>query len=410
MLIERLTFYKATWAGVMRVGLWCILFLYLFGSLIPPLPDAMPLDKATEGSPLVPMLTIMDDARTVRENYLPDPNDISIAWLSDSSGVMLDHGKTFDNTPDEEYRLFATETVKRLQEKHDLKNLKVPLYLRLSSRPVDILAFALLALRYKPDIIVIPFNSVWSYSHYQIANRDKTMPLIADIFRRHPRLWPMLFSLAAPMHHLWALAGTHIDIIRYASPFKGYLKQTYAPILESALLPSAPHDIKLDVNISNIPYWIVMNMLDRDIAALHNKEGKITTTNLYHQVIQHNDPFMTESFASDAFHNMIDILQNSGVPVLIYRWPLSDTLLKEPATRKKVDELTAMLDKERERLKNSKIRIISHVPEDIRKTMEFRKSDDYHIHNEGKLDDFLAREIWLMLKEHSPKLKEKAND
>ena len=80
------------------------------------------------------------------------------------------------------------------------------------------------------------------------------------------------------------------------------------------------------------------------------------------------------------------------------------------ALAQKIDELTAMLDKEQERLKGSNVKIISHIPEDIRKTMEFRKSDDYHIHNEGKLDDFLAREIWLMLKEHSPKFKEKGND
>lgn len=410
MFIERLTYYKPSWTGVLRIALWCLLFLYLFGKCIPPLPDEMPLDRTVAESPIVPMLTIMDDSRTVREDYAPDPKDVSVAWLSDSSGVMLDYGKTFDNTPDEEYRLFVTKTAERLQDDYGLKDLKVPLYLRLSSRPVDALSFALLSLRYKPDIIVLPINTVWSFSHYQIANRDKTMPLVAGLFWHYPRLWPMMFALAAPMHQLWALAGERLDIIKYASPFKGYLKQTYAPMLEAALLPSAPQDIKLDVNVSNIPYWIVMNMMNRNITPLQNEQGKITTTLLYHQIIQHNDPYMTSSFAADAFHDMVDILKQSGVPVLIYRWPLSDTLLKVPETKQKIDELTAMLDKEQERLKGSNVKIISHIPEDIRKTIEFRKSDDYHIHNEGKLDDFLAREIWLMLKEHSPKFKEKGND
>ena len=400
MFIERLTYYKPSWAGIARIGIWCVLFLYLFGKFIPPLPDDMPLDKAVLGSPIVPMLTIMDDSRTVREDYMPDPKDVSVAWLSDSSGVMLDHGKTFETTPDAEYRLFVTKAAERLQKNHGLKKLNVPLFLRLSSRPVETLAFSLLSLRYKPDIIVLPVNTVWSFSHYQIANRDKTMPLVAGLFWRYPRLWPMMFSLV----------GTHLDIIKYASQFKGYLQQSYASTLEAALLPSAPQDIKLDINISNIPYWIVMNMMNGDATPLKNEQDKVTTTLLYHQVIQHNNPYMTDSFATDAFRDMLDLLNQSGVPVLVYRWPISDTLLSEPKTRAKVDELTAMLEKEQERLKGTKIKIISHIPENIRKTVEFRKSDDYHIHNEGKLDDFLAREIWLMLKQHSPKLKEKAND
>lgn len=406
MSIEKLAFYKASWAGVLRIALWCILFLFLFGKLIPPVAEDVPLAKTVQGTPIIPMLTMISDSRSVRGDYKPDPKKVNIAWLSDSSGVMLDRGYSFQTMPEEGYRLVATQTVRRLQDAYGLKNLEVLLYLRLSSRSIDMLAFSLASLQIKPDIIVIPLNSIWSFSHYQVANRDRAMPLIATVFWHYPRLWPMLLSICPPVYYLWTFAGLHLDSIKQAHPFKKHLLKSYGPLFNNGH-GKQDEIFNLNDHVSNIPFWIIMNLLGGDKRPVTNEKGDLLSGLIYHQVIRNNDPFKTNSWGAGAFRHMVDILKESGVPVLIYNWPPSETLRSDPKTLEGFNKTVAFLKQENEQLKGTNVKIIGDVPEDIRKTMRFIKSDDYHIHDEGKLDEYLAREIWLMLKEHSPKVKDK---
>lgn len=399
--LEHWLTYKASWPGLMRIAAWSIFFLAIFGLALPPLPERMPLGMLTQGSPVIPMLTIIDDPRTVREDILPKPGALRIAWISDSSSVMIDQGKYYGSTPEDQYRLVPQRVAEKLKSRHDLPDFEMPLYLRLGVRSLDMLIFALLALQQKPDLIVIPINSIWTFSHYQVANRKTSMHLAPSVLVRYPQLWGIVAGFCSPAQNLWAFAGRHFTVIRYAALFKAFLLQEYGPLLDKISLASRGPEISLTIPATNIPYWIVMHLLKGNAKPVA-KNKRIWPPLLYHQVIQHNDPYMTGSWATDGFHALLAILKASGIPAIIYNWPVSEEFDKNPATRKKLIELQEFLENEGQKLRGSNIKIISHMPGSVRKTMSFL-DDQFHAAEEGKLDDFLAREIWLKLKEKTEK-------
>jgi hypothetical protein len=393
-----LPFFEPSWGSVIRIGLWCLLFLWLFGKLVPPFPEKVPLQNAQKTSPVVPMLTIFDDHRTVREDYKPDPNKLHIAWVSDSSGMIVPDNVMLSNMGQQEYETIPGRVGVELKKRHKMPDFDIPLYLRLGSRPVDNLIFSLQALKQKPDLIVIPVNHVWTFSHYQIINKNTSLNLAPEVWAGFPSLWYMIPLFCSPIENLWALLGNHLDIIRDALPFKDHLEQQYEGLLTALGIYAGPAPIVLGVPLLNIKFWIVMNILHGDASKVLDDSGALNAQLYDVQIISHNTPYDNSSFALTAFHDMLDVLKATGIPVLVYEHPISDYYYQDPDTNWKIKETQAFLASADESLKGSRVHIV-RTPEAVRKTITFRKNDGYHAGKDPvKFDDFLADQIWLMLK------------
>jgi hypothetical protein len=385
-----LPFYSPTWAGVCRSAAWCLVFLWLFGKLVPPLPEEPPLHELTDSTNVIPMLTIFDDHRTVREDYVADKRKRHIAWLSDSSATIIPPDQVIESADTRDMRLVPKMVSETLQKKYGLHDFDVPLYLRLGMRPVDNLVFALQALKEKPDFIVMSVNHIWTFSHYQIANKTSSFNLAPSLWAHRPDLWPMILMFCSPSQNLWALAGDRFDIIREASPFKNHLEKKYGGDI--------PSPIALGVPKTNVHFWVVMNVLHGNEGPVATADGKIKVNAMYREVINDNAPYDDASLAAGSFRRTVDILKESGIPVLIYAHPVSDYFYGFPETAKKIHETEDFLSKMGQELAGTNVRIISQVPEDVRKSIVFRKNDDFHADAPGKLNAFLAKEIWSMMK------------
>jgi hypothetical protein len=388
-------FYTPSWPGLARSIIWCFLFLWLAGRVIPPLPEEIPLQEATKGSNVIPMLTIFDDHRTVRQDYTPDPKKRHIAWITDSSGVIIPPNEQFETAPPQAYRTMARAASQILQTKYKMKDFDVEIYPRLGMRPVDSLVFALLAMRQTPDIIVMPINLVWTFSHYQIANKTSSFNLAPKLWVQHPALWYMMPLFCSPTQLMWAALGSHFDIIEQASPFKNYLSKKYNAGRRPAVVLGLPK--------TNVWFWIVMNILDGNAERVVNEKNKMQTNMLYREVISHNVPGDPRSFATLSFESMLDILKKKGLPVLVYTSPVSNYFYGFPESAAKIKETEDYLDRTSRQLEGSGIRIISKVPDDVRKSMAFRKNDGFHSDDPGKLNDYIASQIWLMMNQKEEK-------
>lgn len=382
-------FYTPTWPALIRSVLWCFFFIWLAGRVVPPLTEDIPLQEATKGSNVIPMLTIFDDHRTLRQDFTPDPKKRHIAWITDSSGFVIPKGEQFETAPPEDFHTMARAAAQILETKRQMKDFDVEIYPRLGMRPVDSLVFALLAVKQNPDIIVMPVNLVWTFSHYQIANKTSSFNLAPKLWVQHPELWYMIPLFCSPTQLMWAGVGSHFDIIEKASPFKNYMSKKYGT---SSAVPVA-----LGLPKTNVWFWIVMNILSGDAEKVVNDKSKLQTNMLYREVIGHNVPGDERSFANLSFRHTLDIFRDSGIPVLIYTSPVSNYFYGFPETAAKIKETEDFLEKANRELEGSGIRIIAKVPEDVRKSMEFRKNDGFHTDDPGKLNAYLADQIWLMM-------------
>ncbi len=392
-------FFEPNWGSVIRIGFWCLLFLWLFGKAVPPLPERIPLQSAT-ASALVPMLTIFDDHRTVRDDYRPDSKKLHIAWISDSSGVVSPQDVKLSQMSASDYDLIPSHVAADLQKRHALRDFDMPLYLRLGSRPLDNLVFALRALQDKPDLIVMNVNPVWTFGHYQIMNQSTSLNLAPSVWATMPSLWYMIPLFCSPAENLWALVGRHVDILREALPFKDYLEQKYEASLKALGVYAGPAPLVLGVPLLGIKFWIVENILHGDASGVLDKTGKLNAMLYDVQLIRRSAPGDDRSFATIAFHDLLDALKASGVPVLIYAHPVSDFFYDNPDTNTKIKAMQDFLAQTNDRLKGSRIRIISSIPEPVRKSIAFRKNDGYHAAiDPTKFDDYLADQIWLMLRD-----------
>ncbi|MEZ0223044.1 MAG: hypothetical protein ACAH83_00695 [Alphaproteobacteria bacterium] len=392
-------FYTPSWPGVLRSVLWCFLFIWLAGKLVPPLSEEIPLTEATKGSNVIPMLTIFDDHRTVRQDFTPDPSKRHIAWITDSSGVVIPKGEQFETAPPEDFHTMARAASEILQNKHKMKNFDVEMYPRLGMRPVDSLVFALLAMQQKPDLIVLPINLVWTFSHYQVANKTSSFNLAPKLWVSHPELWYMVPLFCSPTQLMWAAVGSHFAIVEQASPFKNHLSKKYRA--------GSAAPVALGLPKTNVWFWIVMNILDGNAEKVVNDNAKLQTNMLYREVIAHNVPNDKNSFATLSFRHALDILKANKIPVLIYTSPVANYFYGFPETAAKIKETEDYLEKTNRELEESGIRILAKVPEDVRKSIVFRKNDGFHADDPGKLNAYLADQIWLMMKPKQQDTKQK---
>jgi hypothetical protein len=402
-----LTFYEPSLEGVLRSLLWCLLFLVLFSAATPRLPRQMPLETLSaaedlaKGGKIIPRLTAKDDHQTVLDGYSPDPRKRHIAWITDSAGLVLAPDKNFFTAAPEDFSPLAKFVARELESRHGMRDFDIPLYLRVGIRPMDFLVLSLLALREKPDLIVMPINHVWFFSHYQVANPNSFFNLAPELWLSRPELWSKIPLFCSPAQDLWALLGSRLAIIRDAVPVKKALDKDHSGLFHwlygGAAVPARSPDPDANVGL------LQLNLRRGATFSLHDASGKTQMNLVYRAVMDRNSPQAENSFATAAFFELISILKESGVPVLIYDSPLADYFYGFPATAAKIRETQEFLESTAKGLSGTNVRIIARVPEPVRRSITFRKNDGFHADDPGNFSAFLADQIWLMLKQAEDK-------
>jgi hypothetical protein len=399
-----LTFYEPSLKGVLRSLLWCLLFLVLFSAATPRLPRQLPRETLSaaedlaDGGKIIPRLTAEDDHQTVLDGYSPDPRKRHIAWITDSAGLVLASDKHLFTAKPEDFSPLAKFVARELEGRHGMRDFDIPLYLRPGIGSVDFLVLSQLALREKPDLIVIPINQVWFFSHYQVAKSSSFFNLAPELWLLRPELWSMIPMFCSPLQDLWALLGSRLAIIRDAVPVKKALEKDYSGLFHWLYGADAPA-----TNSGSDVVLLQLNLRRGATLDLHDASGKAQMNLVYRAVMDRNSPQAENSFATAAFFELISILKESGVPVLIYDSPLADYFYGFPATAAKIRETQEFLESTAKGLSGTNIRIIARVPEPVRRSITFRKNDGFHADDPGNFSAFLADQIWLMLKQAEDK-------
>jgi hypothetical protein len=388
--------YDVSWAGIARIGSWCVLFLWLAGALLPPLQEKVPFEKALAGTAVTPMATIVGDSRGFRADIRPDPQKLNIAWILDSSGVLAPPGKIIRQEYADQLHFLPDLVAQKLQKRPGMKDLNVYLYCQLGAHPLNLLLYALQAIRDKPDLIVLPLNPVWAFSHYQVFNTQETLAIAPRLLSPHPALWPLIPLLASPSQNMHALLGARFPVLRDASPAKLQLKQMLWD--EEATAGGAAD---FDILTTSVNFW-VFNQLIRKQPGHKNDDGeKLLIQDIYSALLRDNSPAHADSLSVYAFEETLRLLQQSGIPALIYAPPMQNSFNADPivqaqmATRK---EYLAAKTKD-----FPDIRILPDVPEKVRNSVGFIPGDGFHESRAGTMPDYLADQIMQIL--HAPPAK-----
>ncbi len=393
--------YSGGWAGILRVCFWCILFIYAFGFLVPPQSEKLPLQSATAGTKLTPMVTIPEDPRSIRSDVTVHPDKLNIAWLMDSTGVVLPKGKNFVTATEIETRLLPDFVMKQLAAYHDLSKIDVQLYGRLGFRPIDLMAFTFSALQKKPDFVVVPVNYAWSFSHYQIANRKLALNLAPKAWSQEPKYWWMIPTFSSPSEILWVMTSPFLPLMADVTKDKGYFESLIRIYLPEHKDNVAIADTSLRQPKTQVAFWLVNSMMDGNQRT--EEDPALSTERRYVEMIRHNQPGDPTSFTTLALEGMLESARKRDIPVLFYMSPVSDDYYADPEVKQHLAQTEAYMGDLARRYAGTNVHIIAAIPENIRKSITFQAGDGFHQNNVGQLDAYLASEIWKIIG-RNPKL------
>ena len=99
------------------------------------------------------------------------------------------------------------------------------------------------------------------------------------------------------------------------------------------------------------------------------------------------------------FEKALAELKSSKIPTIIYAPPLDEFYYTDPNSMKELQNVLDYLGVKETELKDTNIRIIKEIPKSIRKTLPFC-ADGFHLKSTGKLDEYLAEQIWHSVKQY----------
>ncbi|MBI1216872.1 MAG: hypothetical protein GC185_13800 [Alphaproteobacteria bacterium] len=386
--------YEAGWQGVARACLWCLFFLVVAGGLAPHPAEEIPFTKAAAGTPVVPMVTIADDHRLIREDVKRDPEKLDILWISDSSGVLIAADKDFVTAGEDDTRILPAFVARDLQDRYGLKNFTIHFYAQLGMHPVDKLIFTLEALRRKPDLIVMPINPFYDFSHYKVMGQNAPLQLAPRAFADRPALWPLGLAIVSPSNGLLTLAGDRLRVICEAGPIKREVERNLLSRFSLLTHGNAGEEAKFDSPLNNVGFWIAYELLGGDVSRITGRDGKPSQQMLNQRVMESGSPLLRHSLATESTRRVMDYLRQSGIPALLYTMPLGDPYYLSPSSANALGNIRDYLRAENRAHEKGTLRLIPEIPANIRRTITFRPGDNTHITEPGAFDDYLARQIW----------------
>ena len=381
--------YKPRWVNIARILFFAAAFLWVAGKFIPQMPENIPLESITKNTPVIPMLTTVEDRRGVREDIPLSPSLTKkrIAWITDSSGIIIPKEKDWDNTKEHEVNLDALYVAKKLRA----QNYEILMYSRVGTCPTTIFINTLSAVRFKPDLAVISVNPIMRFNRYKVLNHREYLNRAPALWAQNYHLWPYIFLFTSPSQNLWAAASFYLNIIHESYRFKNFLENEITSIMPNL----APAQVKQQLDTQETVQkntWLWLHTLsEQERNDLHDSPQQIL--GMYKRLIRQSFPETGSrgGYGIDTLEQMIDVLEANKIPAIIFLSPISADYYTDATARRKLDEIKDYLDNIH--LEDPKlITIISEVPKSVRDTIDFR-NDGYHMNDIGNFDKYLSKQI-----------------
>ena len=397
--INNIPGYKASYAGILRILCWTAFFLALASHFLPPITENGPFIANTKGTHIRPVVTIPEDPRFIRDD-LPALKGFNIAWIGDSTSAIYPPDKTIPDANYEEVKLVPAHVLGLLEKLASRKDINIDLNLQPGARSVESFSAVAAAIQSKPDLIVLSFNPVWTFEGYEIHKRQAHLNRASALWAHYTESWPWLALLASPANNLWALAAQPFKILRQSTLYKSYFTGLM-PDFTKSRLPVRDMD-KLQHMRSGLVFWVCIGKMGNDCPKVMQPNNTDLDNKLWYRELFKLEDVDGEGFTWWAWRNKLAILRQSGIPTLIFDEPLGDDIKQDPEAYENLKRIQDILKDFRQKYNGTNIHIIDRIPEDIVKSATFRSDDSIHMVTEGKFDDYLAQQIWLMMKGTKP--------
>lgn len=431
--------YKPSAAGLIRIFAWTGLFLLFFNILAPRIAVDFPSSQAMEQHNLTRMISTRSDPRWVRSDIASFQRDkeISIAWIAGSSIFLPKKEKDADSS----YDYLPAYVTEVLDRRHSQKT-HVYLYSSAARRALDSYTMALDALEKKPDMLVITLNPFWALNDWAVFYKP-------NIFNRGAALWPShqtpLFSsvLLGPGNILWSMAGQHLPLIESSYD---YLKASARTVKEltgvslrkktstkptnnntctstsaqalSSLRPregggpvaktkntslkngsppargcrseEAKENAQIDYK-NPLTFWILHNtaMPEDQRNTLTSETGLTKTRAWQKSAMALNAQKRDTNLTKQLLINLLDKIQDSEIPTLIYAAPISHNLEGYDDVMRELKEFQILYQ-------SKQIHFVLDIPPSTEKTLKFK--DHLHLEKSGTFPVFLSQKIHDLMK------------
>lgn len=394
--------YRASWAGIVRIALWTVLFLWLAGLMIPERARQDLFSTNVAGLPISPMITLESDPAFIRDVPLPEKGKhFRIAWISDSSSILYKPGaKLIDLTKMGDHKLLAVKTLEALRGL-GLANAHIDLFLRVSLRCLETYTLTKLALERHPDLLIISVSPVFIFNNHAVFKGDSHFAKASAVWGKNIDTWPWLFLMPSPADHLWALLTHRFTVFSQAPVYAeeiDALKHDFWTSLFPPLKNTQNGEKEDSMTENSLVFWVIQRYLKGDLSVLLNDKNETVNSKWYRQVIRLSD-FGENSFNHRIVRKTLETLKNSGVKAIIYIEQASQAMKDDPgawAIYQHVKDTFRAYEKE---YGSDKIRFIIDVPPDVLAKAVYVTDDDIHFEQEGDMDKFLAQQIFELSKE-----------
>lgn len=400
--------YEVTWKGLLRISLWFVFFLWLFGALMPDLKEKAFLDLATKRANVTPMIAAPNDPRQVRQDIADDPKKINIAWIGDSSIAKLAPGKAYDaTTPEPEFTLLPSDVADVLAKRHGLRDLDIRLYALFGMHAMDAMFLCMEALDHKPDMLVLAVNPVFVYSRFKSVAQRRSLNQLPRFWPAHPRMWPWYFVLSSPSQNAWAAAGYHFKIIRNASLYRRSMAGSEKKKEAGGNIGKgkAPEKKEAAGAAATQAFWILHQMRLDGYFRKQEQVGFIPPRDLYNEIVAHSVPGDDAYYPEEILDYTLEVLKESGIPAIVYLTPIDPASITNGDMMKRMKVIYAALRKKGRAYKGTNVTVLDRTPDRYMKNITFQQTDGIHLVKETGLTDFLSEKIRDGLIEN-PKVKE----
>lgn len=378
------------WWGLLRITLWCLLFLIAFHFVAPSVKQRLPFADEMEAGKLIPLAASTSDPRYMRRNLNELPTD-SILWVAESSIIIAEQEEVPSHYLPSEVQKFLPKNTIRKQN----------LSLKVARRLIDTYTMVADALYREPGALVIILNPFW------IVN-DNALFYKENVINYGAYSWlnamdkSLIALLASPGNLLWGYAGQKHNLIANAYDYHAILQEKYLQASSARHKESldekkqeqkpeqkpAPEKAKLSYTHPLI-LWITGRNDDNSDDFI-NSNAKLWQAESMKQ-----NSVDRSSWGRKLLMQMLQKIESSDIPTLIYVAPLSPEL-KNSATAyaayrtvvKQVRELAQPFESER-------MKIIYDIPQRVISSMTY--VDYIHLRDSGGFPEYLGKEITSLL-------------
>ena len=114
--------YAPCWPGMFRIVIWTLLFLFIFGFVIPKRSIKVPFEKNVAGTKIIQMITFTDNLKFVRDDVKIQNAEKTIAWIAGSSALIYHDNESYDihTTPMDEVDLLPIHVLSSLKNDYGI--------------------------------------------------------------------------------------------------------------------------------------------------------------------------------------------------------------------------------------------------------------------------------------------------